>query len=408
MTAEEIESRQYEAKMRKLADAELVQSSISSEQQEQMDVKNDTFVNQLVAKIMNNLQLSVTNIHVRYEDNMSVPGHRFATGITLSELSAITTDENWMPKTIEDLVNVIHKLATLESLSIYWNTDARSLGQLNEQESKKEFQQLIATKSFIPDEHQYILKPVSGTGRIKLNKSFGNKVPKVDATLLFDELAFMVDNEQYRDVILMLDLFHSYLKKQKYQHLHPSSDMTPKRNPREFFKFAGNAVLAEIHERNARWSWNRLKERRDDRHAYLDCYVADKLGRATEDRVKQLEKLERKLSYEDILFYRGIAKSQLKREKALMAAEEKQRKELEAATKATQQTQQGWLSSWWYGQTSAGANDDKSDGDLMITEEQKQEFYDAIEYDEDKAAIAESIEIPKDVSVIIFLLLDYL
>jgi vacuolar protein sorting-associated protein 13A/C len=34
----------------------------------------------------------------------------------------------------------------------------------------------------------------------------------------------------------------------------------------------------------------------------------------------------------------------------------------------------------------------------VITDEQRQEFYDAIEYDEDKAAIAESIEIPKDVS----------
>lgn len=37
----------------------------------------------------------------------------------------------------------------------------------------------------------------------------------MDATLLFDELAFAIDNEQYNDAILMIDLFHSYLKKQK-------------------------------------------------------------------------------------------------------------------------------------------------------------------------------------------------
>ena len=48
-----------------------------------------------------------------------------------------------------------------------------------------------------------------------MNKKFGDDVPKVDATLLFDELSFVIDDEQYRDTILMVDLFHSYLKKQK-------------------------------------------------------------------------------------------------------------------------------------------------------------------------------------------------
>jgi vacuolar protein sorting-associated protein 13A/C len=35
---------------------------------------------------------------------------------------------------------------------------------------------------------------------------------------------------------------------------------------------------------------------------------------------------------------------------------------------------------------------------LVITEEQKQEFYDVIDYDADKAAIAASVDLPKDVS----------
>lgn len=38
------------------------------------------------------------------------------------------------------------------------------------------------------------------------------------------------------------------------------------------------------------------------------------------------------------------------------------------------------------------------DPELVITEEQKQEFYDAIEYDEDKAAVSTAIDFPKDVS----------
>lgn len=109
MTAEEMDEREYQQKMRKLAEAELVkQAAPGGDQQD--NAKNETFVNQLLTKILNNLQFSVKNIHVRYEDNMSAPGHRFAAGVTLSELSAISTDENWIPQTIGDAVNTIHKV----------------------------------------------------------------------------------------------------------------------------------------------------------------------------------------------------------------------------------------------------------------------------------------------------------
>jgi hypothetical protein len=48
-----------------------------------------------------------------------------------------------------------------------------------------------------------------------LNKKYGGNVPKADVTLFFDELAFGLDDTQYRDAILMVDLFHANLKKQK-------------------------------------------------------------------------------------------------------------------------------------------------------------------------------------------------
>lgn len=34
-------------------------------------------------------------------------------------------------------------------------------------------------------------------------------------TLLFDELGFVLDDEQYRDALLMVDLFHFYLRQQQ-------------------------------------------------------------------------------------------------------------------------------------------------------------------------------------------------
>lgn len=40
-----------------------------------------------------NLQLSITNIHVRYEDDVTNPGHPFSCGITLDKLAAATVDD---------------------------------------------------------------------------------------------------------------------------------------------------------------------------------------------------------------------------------------------------------------------------------------------------------------------------
>jgi vacuolar protein sorting-associated protein 13A/C len=40
------------------------------------------------------LKLSITNIHIRYEDTESNLGHPFAAGLTLAKLGAVTVDED--------------------------------------------------------------------------------------------------------------------------------------------------------------------------------------------------------------------------------------------------------------------------------------------------------------------------
>lgn len=59
----------------------------------------------------------------------------------------------------------------------------------------------------------------------------------------------------------------------------------------------------------------------------------------------------------------------------------------------------GWISSWWHGnsnqQASGGGEDENG---LEVTEEQRQELYNAIDWDEEKATVAMSVDMPKDVS----------
>ncbi|CAJ0872932.1 13832_t:CDS:10, partial [Entrophospora sp. SA101] len=326
-----------------------------------------------------NLQISINNIHIRYEDKLSDPEHPFSIGLTLSEFSALSTDENWTPTFIEDETKPIHKLITLGSLAAYWNTDSRSLSGYSQKDSIELFINLISSDKRVPQEHQYILKPVSGTGRVILNKHFDVKTPKTIVTLLFDELGFVLDDEQYRDALLM------------YRKFRPPKEVTPKQNPRAWLQFAGNCILSEIRERNRKLTWEYFAERRDDRCAYVKLYKDKRLDHLTPAKLalSKLKQLEIKLSYEDIRFYRSIAKSQLKKERALIDKIKKERQEKQTVS---QPSDGGWFSSWWYGgQETSPSNE----GDIVLTDEQRQELYQAIDYDE-KAAVIESVDFPKE------------
>lgn len=151
--------------------------------------------------------------------------------------------------------------------------------------------------------------------------------------------------------------------------------------------------MAEIHDKNYRWSWDSFKTRRDQRLQYIDCYVADKLKKASKEQSETLAKLEYDLTFEDIRFYRSIAKSKLKREKVLLE-KEAEKKKAEAAKAGWW----GWLRGTNTSDSSTGNGDSDDNESIQMTEEQKKELYAAIEYEEDKADIASAVDVPKDVS----------
>jgi vacuolar protein sorting-associated protein 13A/C len=390
---DEEESRRQRVKMEKLDSAELLkersQEGLSAEEQK----RSQSFTESLVAKIVDNLQITVKNIHVRYEDAISAPGHPFALGVTLEEFSAVSTDGEWRPTFIQDSSKTTHKLATLEALAVYWNTDTKLLGpgrevedpedQMPHQEMLEKFKSMIVRgEDELSGNHQYILKPVSGQSKIQVDKTGDMMVPKFQANLLFDEIGLVLDDDQYRDALMMVDLFHYFIRHQEYKKYQPKG-ITVKEDPRAWFKFAGEAVLSKIHDRNRRWSWDYFKERRDDRVKYIELFKKKKQNQQlSAEENDALTKLEWKLDYEDLRFWRSLARNQLRKENA----------EALKNKPAQPPPQQGWFGWVW------GAKpQEQTDGseNTQITEEQRKELYDAIEWNE-KTALAAEVDVPKD------------
>ncbi|ETS80937.1 hypothetical protein PFICI_08466 [Pestalotiopsis fici W106-1] len=392
---EEEERRKQRLKMEKLDSAELLkersQAGLSQEEQK----KSQSFTDSLVTKIVDNLQVTVKNIHVRYEDSISTPGHPFALGITLEEFSAVSTDGEWKPTFIQNSSTTTHKLAKLEALAVYWNTDTQLLGSgrevpddgdeaLPHDELIAEFKRMIGKgEDAATATHQFILRPVSGQAKLELDKSGNVQVPKFKSSLLFDEIGVVLDDDQYRDALMMVDLFHYFIRHQEYKKLQPKG-VTPKENPRAWLRFAGDAVLSKIHERNRRWSWDYFRERRDDRRRYIELFKKRKANQSlSAQEADDINRLEQKLEYEDLRFWRSLARNQLKKENA---------EALKNAPPKPQQ-QQGWLA-WAWGSKPSEQQQDSSENTQM-TEEQRQELYEAIDWDE-KAALADAVDVPRE------------
>jgi vacuolar protein sorting-associated protein 13A/C len=101
--------------------------------------------------------------------------------------------------------------------------------------------------------------------------------------------------------------------------------------------------------------------------------------------LKDFESLERKLSYEDIRFYRSVARSRLRKDQALQRKLEEEKKR--------QSTKQGWAS-WIWGSSTDSTSEDPAFGKTM-TADQRKELYDVLDFDE-KAALVESLQPSRD------------
>ncbi|KAL7343935.1 hypothetical protein BJY59DRAFT_711306 [Rhodotorula toruloides] len=390
-TPEEDAARAQAAKLEKLENAEMLTTHPAPGLSAEEEQKNQSFTTSLINKIVDNLQIEIRNIHIRYEDKLSVPGHPFSVGLTLSRFSAVSTDENWQPTFITKHAGPVHKLATLDSLAVYFDTDSPSLAGHELSDAIVKFTDLIARGGHTPS-HQFVLKPVSGQGRLVMNKKVDAHTPKTDAELLFQELGFVLDADQYRDALSMVDLFHFYIRQREYRSFRPPQEEFEKNRNRALWKFATSAIRSEVHEKHRQWSWEYFAERRNDRKAYVDLFKKKTLGTIDVEESQELVDLEVKLGYKDIRFYRSIARSEMRKDRIEHPPPPKPQTTTAKAT--------SWIGSWvgWGGGGGSAAAADQHESDdpsSGLNEEQRKELYKAIDWDE-KDAVANAVDYPAD------------
>lgn len=134
----------------------------------------------LITNIVENLELKIKNVHIRYEDAVTVPDHRFTCGITIESLSARSCDANWLAgfSTTWNQTNASFKLLELTSMSIYWQPllNEETFGNIAFDELADAFERWKSTTTTTAtaaaaNKHEYIVSPVSAQAKFKRDRS---------------------------------------------------------------------------------------------------------------------------------------------------------------------------------------------------------------------------------------------
>ena len=173
-------------------------------------LESKTYLQRLVSKIIANIEVQVCNVHIRYEDSISIPGSLIAAGLTLNELKLMATDSSWdeissktVPTTLNDAS--FFKLATLKNLCVYWNINSIKLGDLQKDEQERKIQSLIYSDNN-KCSNSYILCPPN-LSNIKITHcGYGDSnIPRLEMNIKLS-IPLEIDRSQLHQLCAVLDM----------------------------------------------------------------------------------------------------------------------------------------------------------------------------------------------------------
>ncbi|KAL1007735.1 hypothetical protein UPYG_G00090880 [Umbra pygmaea] len=373
---------QQEAKQKELQRIEEALQMAARREKPQQEDKKDTFAEKLATQIIKNLQVKVTSIHLRYEDDISDPQRPLSMGVTLAELSLQTTDENWKTCILNEAAKIIYKLGRLECLCVYWNVNSPIFYRKSWQEIVEKLKFGISTKEQEIKDYQYIFKPIFASAKMVINPNadIELKSPKANLYLEVQNIAIEMTKPQYLTMVDLLESIDCMVKNGPYRKYRP--EVPVHRNAKQWWTYGLNSIL-EVHIRhfNRMWSWSNIKKHRQTLKAYKAAYKAKLLtahGKPRDDQEKQLQHLEKSLDVFNITLARQQAQMEVIRSGQKVVAKK---------APVAQKQGGGFLSSF-FGKKEAKKKDQELDTteeestgieDFMSTEE-KAKLYTAIGY----------------------------
>ncbi|XP_038317038.1 intermembrane lipid transfer protein VPS13C isoform X3 [Canis lupus baileyi] len=341
------------------------------------EAKKDTFLEKLATQVIKNVQVKITDIHIKYEDDVTDPQQPLSFGVTLGELSLLTANEHWTPCILNEAEKIIYKLIRLDSLSAYWNVNCNMSYQESKEQILDQLKSGILTSSNIPVNHQYIFQPISASAKLYMNPYAETelKTPKLDWNIEVQNIAIEMTKPQYLSMIDFLESVDYMVRNAPYRKYKPYLPLHT--NGRQWWKYAIDSVL-EVHIRRytQMWSWSNIKKHRQLLKSYKSAYkIKLTQPKVPEEIQKQIQDLEKTLDVFNIILARQQAQVEV-----IRSGQKLRKKSTDTGEKRG-----GWFSGFW-GKKESKKKDEESlipeTIDDIMTAEEKDKLFTAIGYSE--------------------------
>ncbi|KAJ8005978.1 hypothetical protein DPEC_G00123500 [Dallia pectoralis] len=339
--AEKEEKQLQEARQRELQRIEETKQK-AAEQENPAFEKQDTFVEKLVTQVIKNLQVKISNIHVRYEDDVTNPKCPLSFGVSLQNLSLQTADEHWKPCLLDEKAKLFFKLVQLDNLFAYWNVNSTLYSNLVPDEALRCLQKSMDIYSSTSMNHDFIFRPITANAKLRMNprSDVNFSSPKVDLVVNLIEVAVELNRPQYISILELLGSVDMMSRNLPYRKFRPQVHVH--NNAHTWWQYVIKGIMeVDVKPRLHMWSWKHIRHHRQTVKLYRKLYK-DKITskKPTEKLLKELEEAERTLDIFNIT---------LARQQAEMEASKAGQRIFRPGVKVEEEESQGWLGWMWSG-----------------------------------------------------------
>ncbi|KAF6156504.1 hypothetical protein GIB67_011305 [Kingdonia uniflora] len=333
---EEDREKLFEAKLQRIEEAELATLEAKARSKLGNPPVGNSWLGSLIATIIGNLKISISNVHIRYEDTVSNQGHPFASGVTLARLAAVTMDEQGNETfDTSGALDKLRKSLQLERLAVYhdsgslpWKMDKRW-----EDLSPKEWIEIFEDGINEPAigrgkislwalNRQYLVSPINGA--LKYHR-LGNQerkdpdYPFEKASLVLSDVSCTITEAQYHDCLKLLEVVSRFKTHVDVSHLRPIVSVSE--DSIVWWRYAVQATLQQK-KMCYRFSWEKIRYLCQLRRRYIQFYATflQQLSKVDNHEMREIEK---DLDSKVILLWRLLAHAKVESVKSKEAAQQK-------------------------------------------------------------------------------------
>ncbi|KAF5273971.1 hypothetical protein FQA39_LY01087 [Lamprigera yunnana] len=182
----------------------------------------------LITDIIENLQLRIKDVHLRYEDNFSIPNEVISFGLTMDYFSVQSCDANWVPGFLHFSTSIeSYKVLEIHKLAIYCLILDSS--QMFSKLSPIEIMEAMSSSQHSRFTNHYILPPVSAEAQFKKNRSERplrcSDTPRIVCNLTLQDVPLTLVDQQYNQLIKCMKGLQDVTELRSYRQFRPLSSI---------------------------------------------------------------------------------------------------------------------------------------------------------------------------------------